>query len=111
MLDYLANNIWNILTAIGTTGAVIVSLFTVLKKPKPKLDLRDLKFQQSSSDENGIIPERLTLDIIPRNFHINELLFIGVSKDNVEDFDSHDVTDLFNDIKNRFISLYSRRRK
>lgn len=99
MLGYLANNIWDILTAVGTTGAVMVSLYTILKKPKPKLDLRDLKFQRSSNDENSIIPEILTLDIIPRNFHIQELLFIGVSKGSVEVFDSNEIIDLFKDIK------------
>lgn len=99
MLDYLADNIWDILTAVGTTGAVIVSLYTLLRKPKPKLDLRDLKFQRSSSDDDVIIPEILKLVIIPRNCHIQELLCIGASKESVEVFDSIEITNLFKDIK------------
>lgn len=99
MIEYLRENIWDMLTALGTTGAVIFSLFTVLKKPKPKLDLRHTKFEKSSSNNMGIIPEKLILNIIPRNFHLNELLFVGISQGNVNDISSCDIVKLLRSTK------------
>ncbi|MFD2830820.1 hypothetical protein [Corticicoccus populi] len=91
MLEYFGTHIWEILTSIGTVGAVIISLGKIFKQSTPKLDLRNFEFKSATEMENGRISEQLSFDLIPRNAHISNVLCIAtVLYENPKDISNYD---------------------